>query len=567
MTNGRPTPHELLSAYHDGELTAAERQEVERLLEDSADARAELEDYRALSEMLRALPAEPVPAGTRAAVLRRIERELLLPAAPRVPVPRKPRRKLWVFAGLFTSAAAILLVAVIAERNRPGKPDDQLVAAADKAPRTESVEHLSRLSRSLAAEAAPVSREPDSNEMLAKAKTPTDAAGLASVSNAVAAKSLAFGKDTATGDVLSYLEQRPDGEVVVVQATVVDVREALNSLQVLLAKNSIPMQPTSFDMVGGVGGAAGFGSGGPSLGAAADERGGELEAVYVESDPARINAALADLNREKDQFVDVQVAGVLNPTAHYGVPLGLRYDRPGGAAARGRDEETPGEEKRSEAATFGGAAAAGPAQARFMVPPEPIRKKRSAAPALAPAGPPARGFQPLEAAKPQVPLADAVEPAAATNAPAASANAPAASANAPAADQPAASWRFQTTLNVSKSQLQQQIQPVREMGRLTESREGLNFYYSDQDLGAKQAQSAQDVKLSDRNAGPREGALNRGEADGEAELFERQQVQRRMRVLVVLERQGEEPLEKAAKAKADAGRLPVEAPQPARKKG
>lgn len=565
MTNGRPTPHELLSAYHDGELTAAERQEVERLLEDSPDARAELEDYRALSEMLRGMSAEPVPAGTRAAVMRRIERELLVPAALPVPSSRKSRRRLWVLAGLLTSAAAIVLVAVIADRNLSGKPDNRLVAAAKPGPRSEPAGSLPRLERSLGSESAPapMAREPVADENLAEKQA--DAAALASVSNAAVANSLALGKDTATGDVLSYLEQRSDGEVVVVQATVVDVRTALNSLQVLLAKNSIPMQPTSFGAMGGVGGAAGFGRAGTSLGVAADKPVGELEAVYVESGPAQINATLADLGREKDQFVDVQVAGILNSTPNYGEPFGMRSDRlydSYGMPARGLTEER----RHDNGAILDEAEPAAAARARWSIPAESFREKQAAPPPPA-AVPTTRAFEQLEAAKPDLPLAGAAEPAA--------------SANTPAADQSQVAFGFQTTLNLSRQGLQQQLQPADEAPTASEAGEAINYFYYQTAPSSRSGTLSDQVEVDRKSERPlnreedikdfaKEDSAKAGAKEAEVLGRGRQQQaqqQRRMRLLVVLERRGEEPIEKAAKLKADVSRQPVEAPRPASKKG
>ncbi len=54
-------PQDLLSAYLDGELSPAERERVERLLEQSPKARQELRELEQVGELLRQLPRESLP--------------------------------------------------------------------------------------------------------------------------------------------------------------------------------------------------------------------------------------------------------------------------------------------------------------------------------------------------------------------------------------------------------------------------------------------------------------------------------------------------------------------------
>ena len=58
-----PEQHELLSAYLDGEVSAAERAEVERLLASDAAARKALDDMRRISAMVGGLPRQKAPPG------------------------------------------------------------------------------------------------------------------------------------------------------------------------------------------------------------------------------------------------------------------------------------------------------------------------------------------------------------------------------------------------------------------------------------------------------------------------------------------------------------------------
>ena len=61
--NGGGDEHDVLSGYLDGELTAAERAEVEAQLAASPELRAELEEVRMVRDAVRALPRHDAPAG------------------------------------------------------------------------------------------------------------------------------------------------------------------------------------------------------------------------------------------------------------------------------------------------------------------------------------------------------------------------------------------------------------------------------------------------------------------------------------------------------------------------
>lgn len=73
-----PTCEAMVDAYVDGELSAGESAAFERALETCPDCAKRLETTRAMSRLLRDLPAEPAPALLRA----RIERELRPVASP-----------------------------------------------------------------------------------------------------------------------------------------------------------------------------------------------------------------------------------------------------------------------------------------------------------------------------------------------------------------------------------------------------------------------------------------------------------------------------------------------------
>jgi anti-sigma factor RsiW len=67
-----PTCEAMVDAYVDGELTAVESADFERALEACPECRKRLDSARAMSGLLRELPAEPAPDLLRA----RVEREL-----------------------------------------------------------------------------------------------------------------------------------------------------------------------------------------------------------------------------------------------------------------------------------------------------------------------------------------------------------------------------------------------------------------------------------------------------------------------------------------------------------
>jgi anti-sigma factor RsiW len=91
-----PTCEAMVDAYVDGELSAAESADFERAVEVCPDCRRRLETARAMSRLLRDLPAEPAPDLLRA----RIEREL------RAIAGRRQERLRWL------AVAASLLVAL-----------------------------------------------------------------------------------------------------------------------------------------------------------------------------------------------------------------------------------------------------------------------------------------------------------------------------------------------------------------------------------------------------------------------------------------------------------------------
>ena len=115
---------DLLSAYHDGELTAAERAIVEQHLATSAEARRELSEIGQLSTLLQDVPRASLPSEFPQQVLQGIEREMLIPSgrassadaawADRMRTwwasETSPRRWAISAAAVLTSAAGLFLL-------------------------------------------------------------------------------------------------------------------------------------------------------------------------------------------------------------------------------------------------------------------------------------------------------------------------------------------------------------------------------------------------------------------------------------------------------------------------
>jgi hypothetical protein len=124
-------PGELLSAYLDDELTAAERAHVEGHLESCAWCRADLDEEREIRSAVRALPTVEPPVGFYERILR---------DGPADPAQPKKRRFRFGVANLVATAAAWVLVLGVANLNSSGggsvnpSPNDYVAAHASVLP-------------------------------------------------------------------------------------------------------------------------------------------------------------------------------------------------------------------------------------------------------------------------------------------------------------------------------------------------------------------------------------------------------------------------------------------------
>ena len=146
--------NELLSAYLDGELTAEEQAEVEELLAASPAARQLVDELRALSSSLQALPAYQLGEDLSEQVLRLAEQGKLdrraaaeapngaveEPEEPawRAAVRRLARPRNWVWAGVAVAVALLLMVTQSHRLFEPGRREIAMDTVGDDVPAAES---------------------------------------------------------------------------------------------------------------------------------------------------------------------------------------------------------------------------------------------------------------------------------------------------------------------------------------------------------------------------------------------------------------------------------------------
>lgn len=117
-----PTCEAMVGAYVDGELSAAESAEFERALETCPECRRRLEETRAMSGLLRDLPAEPAPDLLRA----KVERELRAIAGRSNPNPRERMRWMAMAASLIVALGIGWIGATMVSQS--GRETDALMA-------------------------------------------------------------------------------------------------------------------------------------------------------------------------------------------------------------------------------------------------------------------------------------------------------------------------------------------------------------------------------------------------------------------------------------------------------
>lgn len=118
--------YEQLTAYLDGELSGAERAEVERLLERDAEARALLEELRETARLIGSVPKEFAGMGFNEAVRARLERSSLLDEGP------ARRMSWWKPMALAASLVIVCTVGYFGMEKLQQERERQVFALADK---------------------------------------------------------------------------------------------------------------------------------------------------------------------------------------------------------------------------------------------------------------------------------------------------------------------------------------------------------------------------------------------------------------------------------------------------
>ncbi|GIW80875.1 MAG: hypothetical protein KatS3mg105_2682 [Gemmatales bacterium] len=127
--NSRSPSLEQLTAYVDGELSAHDRQEVERMLASDPDLRQTVEAHEQLQRMYRSsIPAEPAES-TWAGVLDNIRAEIARSRAGRV----RTKKALWqrVALTMAATAAAATVALSLLYRPEPPRPPQPPAAATE----------------------------------------------------------------------------------------------------------------------------------------------------------------------------------------------------------------------------------------------------------------------------------------------------------------------------------------------------------------------------------------------------------------------------------------------------
>ncbi len=130
-------PNELISAYFDGEASSEERAAVESLLDGSTATRRELDEIAQLSALLHSFPRESAPAELVANVRRQTDQLPLVAQAAPVVFARSRRRE-WTAAalGAVVTAAALMLMVNLTDRNGSRRADNATVSPSFRSPMT-----------------------------------------------------------------------------------------------------------------------------------------------------------------------------------------------------------------------------------------------------------------------------------------------------------------------------------------------------------------------------------------------------------------------------------------------
>ncbi|MCA9016500.1 MAG: hypothetical protein KDA77_14300, partial [Planctomycetaceae bacterium] len=359
--SSQPSSNENLSAYFDHEVSPEERRELESLLEHSAAAREELHEFGELSRLLQETATESAPPELAASIRRRIEQETLLTETTPATVKRAPsmlRYRIAVAISACSSVAALVLFILLmnipdptrqfstADRPLSQSPapseHESILFSQEKTPADDypvalknSVSPDQRGKPIITAAAPPVAlrsanlpvgdafdrkaggvmtqpqtRRLDGNfsitnslaenkvaEKLSGLNLPVEPHPASGIPSHIPVDSIRI------GDAFPYFHDI-DGKVAVIEVRVVDVKRALGTMELLLARNNIPVnQQRQSDIerqLQRTQTTRGKATGKANL-TESDNTEHELFAVYVEATDTQLASAMQDFQKDLEQ--------------------------------------------------------------------------------------------------------------------------------------------------------------------------------------------------------------------------------------------------------------------------
>lgn len=240
---------ELLSAYHDGELSDTERQSVADQIADEPGLREVVDEYAELSSSLKSLPRTAAPDDLHAGVMRQV-RELTVVVPPAQASGPSPRQVWFWAAG--SVASLLIAVSVIVWTRRP--PVNPGIAAAGAMSDSGGPANAADESRKVALRQA---FDSGSGSTASEAPAEVPAVPALAAPFPMELDSGPFATDPQLQEMLDSLSQEPESgeqlqllqrvndELVLVEYRVVDVNHAFGEAQVLLQK--LGMKPISGD--------------------------------------------------------------------------------------------------------------------------------------------------------------------------------------------------------------------------------------------------------------------------------------------------------------------------------
>jgi anti-sigma factor RsiW len=354
--------NELLSAYLDGELTADERARAERLLATDPAARRLLDELRAVSSRLQALPKETVGEDISERVLRLAERRILGEAAGpegtigsaaeslvspwRAVAKRFLNRRILAWSGATIAVAVYLMfnnpegrqerrqiakapaersseppsIRAVVDKESPTTGAESKPAAAlpvekpspDRAtpPRLDVKEGLSKgLSNNVAPSPPAVQNSPEQPRAAApQAAAPSPAASFGAAPRPGNQPGRAAMQSKTPAKDADGRTQEPEDEVLVVRCEVRNANAPRGPFQKILASQQIdwsdaPLESSAAESESPKAAAT------PAAKAEerVDEKAGNVETVLVEAGWNQIEGAVAELSKRSDVFLSVSL--------------------------------------------------------------------------------------------------------------------------------------------------------------------------------------------------------------------------------------------------------------------